>query len=75
MTQLHDAVREAIEKSGKSRYRIAQDTGIDESLLSKVVRGHAGLSFANLAALLEYLDLEIVLRPRRSKTDGKYKSR
>jgi hypothetical protein len=32
------------------------------------------LSFANLVALLEYLDLEIVLRPRRSKTDGKHKS-
>jgi len=29
----------------------------------------------DLEALLEYLDLEIVLRPRRSKTDGKYKSR
>jgi hypothetical protein len=65
MTRLHDAIREAIEKSGKTRYRIAQETGIDESLLSKVVKGCGGLSFASLAALLEYLDLEIVLRPRR----------
>ena len=54
-----DSIREAIRKSGKSNYAIAKATGIDEGQLSKFMRGKAGLSPANLEAVLQILDLEL----------------
>lgn len=63
--KLSDQLRQAIADSGMSRYRIAQDTGIDESALAKFFNGQRGLSLASLDALVEYLDLEVV--PKQSK--------
>ena len=54
-----DSIREAIRKSGKSRYAIAKETGIDEGQLSKFMRGKAGLSLANLEAILETINLQL----------------
>jgi len=65
MSQILDAIREAIEASGKTRYRIWKDTGISESQLSKLMRGKRGLSIEALERLAEYLDLEVVIRKRK----------
>jgi transcriptional regulator with XRE-family HTH domain len=62
-----DAIREAIEASGKTRYRIAKDMGLNESHLSKLMRGEAGLSVESLTKLAEYLGLELVIRPKKGK--------
>ena len=42
--RLTDQIRQAIDDSGLTRYRIAQKTGIDESALAKFYNGHRGLS-------------------------------
>jgi transcriptional regulator with XRE-family HTH domain len=65
MSQILDAIREEMDASGKTRYRIWKDTGISESQLSKLMRGKRGLSIEALERLAEYLDLEVVIRKRK----------
>lgn len=57
-------LRVAIRESGLTNYRIAQDTGISESTLSRFVRG-ADLNSTNLDTLAQYLGLE--LRPAHDR--------
>ncbi len=57
-----EALRRALEGCGESRYSIAQATGIQESSLSRFVRGHSGLSLEAVDLLCAHLGLE--LRPR-----------
>lgn len=68
--KISDQVRHAIDDSGMSRYRIAQDTGIDESTLAKFYNRRRGLSLDNLDRLSEYLGLRIVM-DRKPNTKGK----
>ena len=56
-----DQLRQAIDDSGLTRYRIAQETGVSESTLAQFYNGHRGLSMNALNALGEFLDLKIVL--------------
>ena len=66
-TKLTDQIRQAISDCGISRYRIANDTGIDESALAKFFNGHRGLSMEALNALGEYLELRIVMDRKPTK--------
>ena len=59
--KLTDQLRRAIDDSGLTRYRIAQETDIDESALAKFYNGHQGLSMKALDRLGEYLGLRIVM--------------
>jgi transcriptional regulator with XRE-family HTH domain len=68
--KLTDQLRKAIDDSGLTRYRIAQETGIDESALAKFYNGHRGLSMEALDALGEYLGLRIVM-DRKPETKGR----
>jgi transcriptional regulator with XRE-family HTH domain len=54
-----DQLRQAMDDSGLTRYRIAKETGISESTLSKFHLGQRGLSMEALNALGECLDLTI----------------
>jgi transcriptional regulator with XRE-family HTH domain len=54
-----DALRAAVKKSGETRYRIAQETGMTESGLSRFVHG-GGLNLASLDRLAAYLGLRLV---------------
>ncbi len=65
MGQLLDSIRGAIEASGKTRYRIAQESGVAESALSRLMSGERGLSIDAMERLAEYLELEITIRPKR----------
>jgi len=64
---LTDQIRQAIDDSGLTRYRIAQETGVSESALSQFYNGHRGLSIEALNALGEYLQLKITLGRKPSK--------
>jgi hypothetical protein len=61
---ISEALAQAIEKSGKSRYQIHLDTGIDQTVLFRIVHG-GGCSLETADKLCRYLGLE--LRPRRRK--------
>lgn len=58
------SIGQAIEKCGKSRYQISQETGIDQAILCRIVNGGScGMKTAD--KLCEYLGLEV--RPRQKK--------
>jgi len=59
--KLSDQIRRAIADCGLTRYRIAQDTGINEAALGKFYHGERGLSMDSLDILGDYLQLRIVM--------------
>lgn len=60
---ISDQLREAIERSGKTRYRISLETGITQSQLSRFVNDPAvSLSLANIDKLCECIGAELVLK-------------
>ena len=67
---LSDELRQAIERSGVSRYSIWQQTGIDQGSLSKFMDGERGLSIESIDQIAELLGLHICTadaKPRRLK--------
>ncbi len=62
-----EALREAVENSEDTRYRIAKETGISEANLCRLVQGTRGLSWENLDILCRYLGLELVKSKQASK--------
>ncbi len=71
MGRILDAICNAIEGSDKTRYRIAKDTGISQTQLSRLMSGERGLSIDALETLADYLGLEIVMRPKRRRRKGR----
>jgi hypothetical protein len=64
---LTDQLRQAIDDSGLTRYRISKETGVSESALAQFYNGHRGLSMEALNALGEFLQLKIVLGRKPAK--------
>ena len=67
---LSDELRQAIERSGVSRYSIWQQTGIDQGSLSKFMDGERGLGMESIDKLAALLGLHICsadAERRRSK--------
>lgn len=67
--KLSDQIRHLIETSDKTRYRIAQETGISEATLSRFVTGRGNLSMRALDLVGQSLGLKIV----RDEADSKAK--
>lgn len=67
MAQLLDEIRKAIEAADVTCYRIAKDTGIAPSQLSRLMSGERGLSIEAAEVLAEYLELEIIIRPKKRR--------
>ena len=63
-----DQIRAYLTEHGPaSRGKIAQDTGISQTQLCRVISGERGLSIDALETLADYLELEIVMRPKRRR--------
>jgi hypothetical protein len=67
---LTDQLRQAIDESGLTRYRISKETGISEATLSKFYLGQRGLSMEAMNALGQCLKLTIVMG-RKPEPKGK----
>ena len=67
---LSDQLRQAIDDSGLTRYRIAKETGINEGALCQFYNGHRGLSMESMNALGELLELKITMG-RKPEKKGK----
>lgn len=65
MATVTDTLRRAVEDCGQTRYRIAKETGIPASVLSRFVASGAGLRSENLDRLCAYLGL--VLKPGKAR--------
>ncbi len=57
----------AIKKSGKSRYKISKETGIDQAVLCRIANGNGSCSFKTFDRLCEYLGLELVEKKPKIK--------
>ena len=57
-------IAKAIKKSGKSRYKISKETGIDQAVLCRIVSGSGTGSCSTKTAdvLCKYLGLELVVK-------------
>lgn len=64
---LTDQLRQALDDSGLTRYEIAKQTGIDQSILSRFYNGERGISNAVMDKLGEFLGLEIVAHRKRRR--------
>ncbi len=64
MAQLLDKIRRAVETSGKTRYRIAKDSGISAAQLSRLVNGQSGMTVETIERLADYLGFRIVIEPK-----------
>ena len=67
MGRLMQQIRRAIDASGKSRYRIAQESGVAESVLSRLMSGERGVSTEVLERLADSLGFEVTLRVKKKR--------
>ena len=54
-----EIIRNEIETCGKTRYRIAHDTGISEAQLHRLMKKDGSLKAETVGTLLEYFGYEI----------------
>jgi hypothetical protein len=60
---LSDALKDAIERSGLTCYRIAKVTGIDEANLGRFLRGELSVRLDKADKLAAYLGLQLAAVP------------
>lgn len=64
MAGLLDEIRRAVEASGKTRYRIAKESGVLAGQLSRLVNGERGMTVDTIERLADYLGLKITIEPK-----------
>ncbi len=69
-SKIREAIRRAMEAHPKTRYRIAKETGISQSMLSLFAAGKRGMTLERLEYLAEYLNLDIIIRPKGDEHHG-----
>ena len=62
-----DQVRDAVDASGMSRYRICREIGLSQPTMSRFMAGKSGLSMDSLDRLADLLGLAVVRKPEASK--------
>ena len=67
MSKICDKLRQAIEKSPKSCYRLWQETRIEQSQLSRFKAGTRILGIESIEKLSKALGFELVMRKRIKK--------
>jgi transcriptional regulator with XRE-family HTH domain len=58
-----EQLREAINASELTRYRICLETGITQPVMSRFMSGTGGMSLDGIERICDLLDLELVTRP------------
>ena len=76
LATMTDVLKEAIERSGLTRYRIARDSGVLESSLSRFMNGERTLRLGKADVLAAYLGLRLVPDPdaKRPKRTPKHRA-
>jgi len=64
---ISERLRAAILTAGESRYRIAQETGVAEAMLSRFVNRKTNLTLRAVDVLAAYLGLDLLPTKRKSK--------
>ena len=61
---IHELVQAAMEAEGMSAYKISMETGLDQGLLSRFLRGKSPLSLRALTLVLDALGYELTIRKK-----------
>jgi transcriptional regulator with XRE-family HTH domain len=61
-TRFSDQLRQAVDKSGLSRYEICKRAGLDQSVMHRFMHGTSGLRMVTIDAICEILGLELKTR-------------
>jgi hypothetical protein len=69
--KLSDQIRQAVDASGLSRYRICKTLDVAEATMSRFMNRQGGLSMAHLDALADLLDLDITLSRKPGPKKGR----
>ena len=56
-----DQIRQAVDSSGLSRYRICKEARIDQATFSRFMSGKVGMALPTLDALADVLGLDIAM--------------
>lgn len=64
MESIGKAIKEVIQKKGISFYRVAKDLNIDHGSFHRSLRDDANPQWKRIKQILDYLDYEIILRPK-----------
>jgi transcriptional regulator with XRE-family HTH domain len=68
---IRERLIQAIRDTGISQREVSRITGIDETLISRFLRGEREMSFKTIDRLLDGLELEVVVRRRHPpRKDG-----
>ncbi len=66
--RMSDEIKHAILNCGKSRYRIAKETGIDAAALCRFIHGETGLTTDTLDKLADSIGIWLVFdKPNKTK--------
>ena len=69
--QFSEQVRRAVRTCGFTKYRISQETGIDQATLSRFMSGERGLPMKTLDRLAKFLRLWITIEGPHKGRKGK----
>ena len=69
MDMILESIAKAVKESGKSRYQISKETGIDNAVLCRIVTGSGTGSCSTKTAdiLLEYFGLTITKKGKKAR--------
>ena len=70
-----DQIRQAVDSSGLSRYRICKEAGIDQATFSRFMSGKVGMALPTLDALADVLGLDVVANAKTQAANGGRKTR
>lgn len=65
MPKLLDELKTAIDQSNVSRRSIAQESGVAESVICRLMSGERGVSIESYEKLADCLGLELTVKPKR----------
>ena len=71
MTGLVNAIRCAVMRSKKTRYRIAKESGVSAPQLCRLVHGQGDLAVSTVEKLAKCLNLRITIKPMAKATKGR----
>lgn len=64
---IQEQINEIIKNKNITKYRLSKETQIDESQLNKFFNNKTNLSLKNIIKILDYLDYDILLIPKKKK--------
>ena len=67
MKSIEEEIRSIIKRKGISLYRIAKDLGITWESLHRSLKNGANPKWDRIKQVLDYLDYEFVIRPKRKE--------